>query len=83
MMMFPVQNSNSSMQMPMTMPMTASTKEGDKSNSQQPYVYMIPVCFADPTKLKDMKIQNMENMPNMPFPYFPYPMSVPQSQENK
>jgi len=69
------QNSNMPA-MPMPMPMPA--QEGDKNAQQQPMIYMVPVCFVDPSKMpKDMKIPNMPN--NMPFPFYPYPMAYPQS----
>ena len=86
MMMYPVQNNNNNMPMnmpmPMPMPMPSTTQEGDKKNQQQPMIYMMPVCFCDPSKLpKDMK---MPNMPNMQYPIFPYPMTFPQNTtENK
>ena len=82
MMMYPGQDTNSSIPIQMSMPTPA--KEGDKNNPQQPFIYMMPVCIFDPSKMpKDMKMPNMENMPNMPFPFFPYPMSFPQNQDNK
>ena len=70
MMMYPMQN------------MPTPTQEGNKTNPQQPMVYMMPVMFCDPTKMpKDMK---MPNMPNMQYPFFPFPMQYPQSNiENK
>ena len=70
MMMCPGQN--------ISMPMMPTTQGGDK-NSQQQFIYMMPVCFCDPSKMpKDMKMNNMQ------FPFFPYSMGFPQNtSENK
>ena len=81
MMMCPFPNNNNNMPMPFPMTMPTTTQEGDKKNQpQQPVIYMMPVCFCDPSKLpKDMK---MPNMSNMQFQFCPYPMTFPQSQSN-
>ena len=72
MMMYPSQNQNMTIQMP--------TQTGDKDSQQKPMIYMMPVCFMDPSKMpKDMK---MPTMPNMPFQFAPYPMSFPQNNQD-
>ena len=83
MFMYPGQSGNT--QMPMAMPMPMTSKEGDKTSPQQPFICMMPVCFCDPSKMpKDMKFPTGGNMPNVPFAYFPYPMAFPQNNpENK
>ena len=70
-MMYPGQN--------MSMPMMSTVNQGGDKNNQQQFVYMMPVCFCDPSKMsKDMKMNNMQ------FPIFPYPMAFPQTtSENK
>ena len=62
--MYPMQNANTSGGF--CMPTTSS--------DGHPLIYMMPVCFCDPSKMpKEMK------MPNMPYPIFPYPMTFQQN----
>ena len=80
MFMYPGQSGNTQMPMPMPMAMPMTSKEGDKTNQQQPFICMMPICFCYPSKMpKDMKFPTGGNMPTMPFTYFPYPMAFPQN----
>ena len=66
MMMFPFQFPNTTGGT--SMPIPTQNAEG------QPIMYMMPVCFCDPSKLpKDMK------MPTMQYPFYPYPMPFQQN----
>jgi len=83
MFMYPGQGGNTQMPMAMPMAMPMTSKEGDKTAPQQPFICMMPVCFCDPSKMpKDMKFPTGGNMPSMPF-YFPYPMAPQNNPESK